>query len=642
MTRAMTCVRWASAFALALACVGASGVAARADVALGPGAIGASVRDPNDRAVAGATVTVDGPTLREATTSTGGVATLDALPLGTYTMRVMRAGFAPYVARVDLAAPGRSIVLLAVRVRPTSFSDLRDAATLAGKASLSDHVDPFVAQAVERDVGTNLIATASGATIVPAGGDAGDARIELDGIPLAGGSKSLATLRARDGFGFDEVAIVRGPALTSLAPAGAIGGIVDYRSPDASAPSSVGGALGYDTSLGSFEHLRGIEHVGRLGIVAGITESQTLRSRTVKTALDVTRGLAITMARYEATALLIDGTGVTSIDAPAYALDARAAIGRTMLTGRSYASSSTIDRRNAPATLAKEGLSFTARLAQTRVEDARTNGLQFGYAIPLGDDIVWLGYDRREDARARTDASTFDQTTTTLSLRADVRLSGAARAQFGDAYGRSSGLVRHQPFAALAVRVTPRATLHVSLGSAYATAPDLALGRVETGFGTRLVLVGALADAGRAWLAVDEVRRFERFTGPQTASSFGLEAGYERSPVPDRFDGEVAVHYERAAGVVGTPTYKARVALGYSDAWTAAGFGLTALGARNALASHAIVLGDAHLRVHFSHVVDVRVGFENLFGYVIREPQLAPLFAPHEMTLTLGPASETR
>ncbi len=648
----MASVRWAFAFAFVLAFAGASVAAARADVALGPGAIGASVRDVNDRAVAGASVTVDGPTLREATTSSGGVATLDALPLGTYTMRVTGAGFAPYVTRVDLATTGRSIALLAVRVRPTTFADLRDAAAFADVASLSDEVDPFVAHVVERGVATNVVATASGAAIASAGGDAGDARIELDGIPLAGGAGSLATLRARDGLGFDEVEVVRGPALASLAPAGAIGGIVDYRTPDTSASSSVGGALGYDTSLGSFENFRGIEHVGRLGVVADVTESQTLRSRTVKAALDVTRGLAIAIARYGATALLTSGNDVTIVDAPAFALDARAAIGRTTLTARTYASASTIDRQSTYATLVKVGRSFAARPANTRIEDARAHGLQFAYTIPLGDNVVLLGYDRREDARARADATAFDLTTTTLSVHADVRLSDAARAQFGDAYGRSARLAsRHQPFAALAVRVDPRATLRLSVGSAFATAPDFArdrallasdAGRVETALGTRLELDEALAAGGRAWFAIDDVRRFDRFTGPRTTSAFGLEAGYERSPLPARFDGELAVRYERAADVLGTPTYKARVALGYSDATAAAGFGLTALGVRNALASHAIALGDVHVRVRFSQAVDLRLGIDNLFGYVVTNPQLVPLFAPREITFTLGPARDAR
>ncbi|MBD5657313.1 MAG: hypothetical protein IAI50_19350, partial [Candidatus Eremiobacteraeota bacterium] len=97
-------------------------------------------------------------------------------------------------------------------------------------------------------------------------------------------------------------------------------------------------------------------------------------------------------------------------------------------------------------------------------------------------------------------------------------------------------------------------------------------------------------------------------------------------------------------GIVGTvgPTYdgvpasKARAALAYRLPSVAFDFGTTLLGANNAFATHAVLLGDVGLRVPLFHVADVRLGIENLYGTRTPYSTIEPLFTPREFTLTVG------
>ena len=87
--------------------------------------------------------------------------------------------------------------------------------------------------------------------------------------------------------------------------------------------------------------------------------------------------------------------------------------------------------------------------------------------------------------------------------------------------------------------------------------------------------------------------------------------------------------------LAGNPFTKARLALTYVDATTEFRLGTTLLGSNNALTDHAIALGDLSMRLALAQLGYLRIGMENLFGQTIGDPELAPLYPPHEVTLTL-------
>ena len=54
------------------------------------------------------------------------------------------------------------------------------------------------------------------------------------------------------------------------------------------------------------------------------------------------------------------------------------------------------------------------------------------------------------------------------------------------------------------------------------------------------------------------------------------------------------------------------------------------------LVHRAVALGDASLRLSLGKVGAVTLGLSNAFGTSVTDPALAPLYAPRELTLTLG------
>jgi hypothetical protein len=139
------------------------------------------------------------------------------------------------------------------------------------------------------------------------------------------------------------------------------------------------------------------------------------------------------------------------------------------------------------------------------------------------------------------------------------------------------------------------------------------------------------------------------------ARELGLEIGYDRPPVPGRIDGAAAVRFERIRRFgrnattdprlrfvgEGTPSLKARFALGYSRVDADARFGLTTSGNDNALVGRSVTLGDVRLHLRLANAIDVRIGVENLFGTIVMDSRLAPYFVPRSYTLTFGAAADS-
>lgn len=645
--------------AFVVACAGVAGARApiSAGVAIGPGAIVGSVRDSSGRPVAGALVVAIGPTSREAITSSAGIVTLQALPLGSYSVRATRAGFAPYGTRVTLAGARSAPTVVRLWIAPESFANLHGAGNFFDTIALPE-TDTFVSHSLERAVDANVAAAPGGAVgLALLGTSPNETRVELDGIPLAGGSTSLAALQLRNALGLSSIELVRGPVVASSSLRDAIGGVINYRTPDIDAPVGVAVAFGYDSSFGAFQHVRANERAGKLGMLTDVVAGGGVsRSQTLKVRYTLSRKASLAYAQYGAQTTARVGMQNVTANAPAFAADLRAAIGPGTLEARAFGSSSeVVSSARVPS------------LADLR-ESARIHGVQARYSLPAGASLIGLSFDRRSD-----DTRDLSRTYTTAAARADIPLFAGSRIELGDVYSGGSSLApRHDPQVALAFRPTSRTTLRFSAGGAYANAPDALLQRdggrdgagaaatrvPETSFGYRLGIDEGLADGDRAWVSLDALRRFNRFATLVDARSAELELGYERTIVPGRFGGSAYVRIRHAAaygpaqpgernveldarGVAGEafagdPYAKARAAVGYAAGAQSFAIGATYLGAHNALASRAVVLGDAHVRVRFGNLLDVAAGVDNIFRVITMDPALRSSFAPRELTLTIG------
>lgn len=633
------------------------------EIEVGPGAIVGSVRDANGNPIANALVVASGPVLREARTSAAGIVTLQALPLGAYDVRVTHGGFVSYGTHVRLANARGTPTLLRLRLVPATFANLASAADASDAIALGTTIDPVVAHEIERAADADIVAVAGSIGSAPTVRDSSpnETRVELDGIPYPGDAAGRAALRFRSTLGLAEIDVLRGPFVATPTLRDAIGGVIAYRTPEIELEPHVEANAGYDSSFGAFEHVRANERFGRLGllgdIVAGGGES---RSQTFKAAYAFGGAASVGVAAYDARGGATLGSENVTADAPAFAADLRTALGIGTLEARTFESQSHLETSS---------LAVVRRIARTRQtsEDAWTNGTQIRYALPVGDARVTVGFDRRSD-----DATGPSRAFTTVTARANVALAPGARLELADAYGSGTQLARrHDPQLALALRVAPRTTLDLAAGSAYATAPDdlvrseVAAGASskillapETSFGYRLRFE-QLSNAGdRTWIALDTMRRFDRFAALAEARSTSFEIGYEREIEPGRFGGGAYVRVRRSnaygfaqsserdaerLGLIagsqswrGAPATKARATFGYADRDGSFTLGATYLGAESALSAHAIVLGDARARFAIAGVARLGFGIENLFGAGVENPNLRSFYPPREITLTLG------
>ncbi len=623
-----------------------------AQVALGPGIIVASVHDAAGKPISGALIVADGPTEREATTSRGGLVTLNALPTGTYGLRVTHSGYEPMGTSVRVGSGFEGPKFVSVRLEDTSFSDVRQP---TGVVDLSGRPDPVAVHAATSTISADLVPSGETAGIALAGTSPDETRVELDGIPIAGGSSGPAAVRFRDGLVLDRIAIAEGPFVESTSLRDAIGGIVNYRTPDISQTASTEAAFGHDSNFGTFQHVRFSDTFGPLGFLAdAVTGGGDNRSQIAKLQYALAPGTTFGFSSYGSQSSALTGASDYQNLAPAYAADLRANLAGTIFEARAFDSVS-------DTSVITNGVGSFG-------EDARVHGFQLGVDIPTGNDVVSVSFDRRRESATFESGGSYDETYSTLAARSDFALSSTGRLELGGAWSSGTDLTRRfDPEALFTLRPSQSLTIRLAAGGGFATAPDAVLGSApvtpavavpETSFGYRASVEAPLRGKSRVWGAAYELRRFDRFASLADARSLGAQAGVDIPASPGGIGATAFVELAKtyAYGAVqpfaryanvdplvplaqleGDPYSKARLAVTYRST---AGFdfsvGTTMLGAGSALADHAVLLGDGSVRVSFGKIGAVSLGVSNAFGTVVTNPALAPLYAPREITLTLG------
>jgi hypothetical protein len=613
----------------------------------------ASVHDAAGKPIAGALIVADGPTERQATTSRAGIVTLNALPLGTYGLRVTRSGYEPTGASVRLGSRGEGPKFVSVRLVDASFSDLRETTNVV---PAGNGADPYVAHALTQVPSVALVRGDGGLTAISLAGTGPDeSQVELDGIPIPTGAAGLAAVRFRDALTLDRIEVAAGPYVESPALRDAVGGIVNYRTPDITLSPSVTALAGHDSQFGSFQDLRFSNTFGRLGVLAdAVTGNGENRSQTAKVQYALGSAVALGFSAYGSQSSAGDAATIVQNLAPAYAADLRAKLGVATFEARAYDSASDTSYLDA------NGGSYG--------EDARIDGVQLGFDVPVGKDLLSAGFDRRRETATFSGGTSYDQTFSTVTLDGDFSLGNAGRLALGAAASSGTQLAaRLDPHALFTLRPSRTVTVKLAAGSAFATAPDAvrdsglatAVTSIpETSFGYRASVESPLRGKNRVWASAFELRRYDLFASLADARSRGVQAGFEAPAQPGGIGALAFVELARTyaygpaqpyaryayAGpalpleqLSGDPYSKARLSLEYhSTSGLVLQAGTTLLGAGNALTDRAVALGDASLRLSFGKIGAVSLGLSNAFGAIVTDPALAPLYAPRELTLTLG------
>jgi hypothetical protein len=646
-------MRFALAFSCAAALLAGGGTPAHAQVMLGSGAIVARVRDSNGKPLPGVFVRAVGPTTREATTNAAGLAVISALPPGAYDVSLSRTGYAAYDARVAVANAAAAPQVVAPQLQVASFANLGNATgvTTVG-AGPGVATSPFVSHTFEKQQSLDVVSSGGLPGISLDGTLPYESRVELDGIPLAGGSTSLAAVRFRDAAGLAGIDIAAAPYVESPTLRDAIGGVVNLRTPSVDDATIAGIAGGYDSAFGSFQHARAVRTFGPVALAFdAVTGGGEDRSHSLKARYALSPAASIDVAAYGLQAGGPVGAANVTTSAPAYSAGVRLGIG-----------SGTFDARGFSSSLAVATSFDTPFVAN---ESARTSGLQLGYALPLGTDSISFGFDRRGERTTLGAAPTVEQTFTTFAVRGGFALAQHVRMDLADAYsGGTLVHARNDPGASLSFRASTSLSLRLSAGSAYATAPDTLLAArnasatplaPETAFGYRLRGDLKLDAKDSLWLSGYRERRFDTFSTLANATNNGIGIGASRTPATG-LGGVlyVALASNRQSGPTqplarippndlafdpagNTPYSKARAALTFGSAATCESqIGATFLGSNNALTGHAVAIGDVSLCVPAFGIANVRVGEENVFGAAVADPVLAPLFYPHEVFFSVG------
>jgi len=646
-------MRFFLAFSCAVALLAGGGTAAHAQVMLGSGAIVARVRDANGKPLPGVFVRAVGPTTREATTNAAGLAVMSALPPGAYDVSLSRTGYAAYDTRVAVANAAAAPQVVAPQMQVASFANLGNATGVTSVgAGPGVATSPFVSHAYEKQQSIDVVSSDGLPGISLDGTLPYESRVELDGIPLAGGSTSLAAVRFRDNAGLAGINIAAAPYVESPTPRDAIGGVVNLRTPSVDDATIAGIAGGYDSAFGSFQHARAVQTFGPVAFAFdAVTGGGEDRSQSLKARYALSSAASIDVAAYGLQAAGPVGVSNVTTSAPAYSAGLRLGIGSGTFDARSFSSSLAVSPSIATPFVANES--------------ARTNGLQLAYDLPLGTDSISFGFDRRGEQTTLGAAPMVDQTFTTFAVRGGFALAQHVRMDLADAYsGGTLVHARNDPSASLAFRASTSLSLRLSAGGAYATAPDTLLATrnatstplaPETAFGYRLRGDLKLDAKDTLWLAGYRERRFDTFTTLANATNTGIGIGASRTPATG-LGGLVyiALASDRQTGpaqplarippnlfafdqVGSTPYSKARATLTFGSVATCQSqIGTTFLGSNNALTGHAVAIGDASLCVPVFGIANVRVGEENVFGVAVSDPVLAPLFYPHEVFFSVG------
>ena len=627
------------------ALLGSGAAPARAQLAgIGPGAIAAIIRDGKGKPLAGAHVTASGPASREADTGPTGYVALQALPLGTYTLRVERGGYDPLERTVVVSSSVTAgWKVLALKLVPLSFSTLRapPGSTILTQ-SISDN-DPNVAHQLGTVPGVTLVPSVSplAGGISLDGTNPQDARFALDGIPLAGGG-SQAALRARNALALAAVAVAPGGfGADGLSLRSAIGGTVNYQTAPIGSTQDLTLGAGYDSNFGNYQLLSYGHSAGPVGYsFEAITGSGDNRAQVLKAAYNASPATTVDLAVYGSQTSADPSIGLPAISAPAYALGISSSVETGTFRLRTYGSS---------------------------LGGERIRGDQFAYDVPIAGELISIGYDRSTDSVAEGTAS-LAQTTSSLLVRGEAPLSKALRFSVADVLSSGTGLSpRSDPQFGIAYRPAGPFSVQASAGSTYAMQPLVPQNPArppvssgpETAFAYHFSAGAQLTSLDAVSLNAFRINQSNTFASLSQARSSGVNLGFSHTAGTTGLSFAASANLLRSyaygslqpawryasladansGGVqlAGMPYSSGRIQLAYQrQGGLAFVLGTSYYGANNGLGPNATTLTDVGVGVPVGSLFNAQFGVRNLFG-TVPPPSASYLYGgPGELTFSLG------
>ncbi|MBV8066377.1 MAG: TonB-dependent receptor [Candidatus Eremiobacteraeota bacterium] len=285
MARLATLVGMMLAFASG-ACAGA--------IAQAPatGSLAGSVTDASGNAVAGAAVIVTGSKTYTAVTDSHGTFSIDAVPPGTYGIRVSKGGYQPASESGLVVAPGGPTPV-AISLLPVTLQTIAYVKSAGGGPHFNTTpaaVNVVTSQAFENQAQTQVTQVLNqvpGVQISFPGGSANGAAPGSVSVPTIRGAASYETASLIDGhplavasygdyitsylssFMFGTVEVVKGPGSDALEVNNAINGTINFRTKDPTAQPVPDYEVGFTTNGGSYANLGLTDSAldGRLGYV---------------------------------------------------------------------------------------------------------------------------------------------------------------------------------------------------------------------------------------------------------------------------------------------------------------------------------------------------------------------------------------
>jgi outer membrane receptor protein involved in Fe transport len=263
------------------------------------GSVTGTVLGADQGPVSDVTVTLVGPVSRTATTGKDGSFTIGDLPDGAYLAAFTRSGYAP-VRDTAVTIVGGVAQTLAVTLVAASLSSLRTIGSVtanggrtstalntsaAGESTITsqqftDRGQTQVVDMLEEQPGVEITRVDSGAlgsnaNISLRGVNPYETQVLIDGHPVSGGTNGSYLIQFLNPLILSDVEVDKGPGAFGNTVENAIGGSVNFRTPQiTSGPTGVVSG-GYDSFNGSTLGLRYSDTVGKFGFLVGYAETGT-------------------------------------------------------------------------------------------------------------------------------------------------------------------------------------------------------------------------------------------------------------------------------------------------------------------------------------------------------------------------------
>lgn len=263
------------------------------------GSIAGTVVGGDQSPLSGVTVSLSGPQSETTTTANNGGFAFDGLPDGAYTLNFTRSGYTP-LRGTPVTVAGGAPETLAVSLVAESLSSLRTigsvtanggrtstalntsaaAETTVTSQQFTDSGQTQVVDMLEEQPGVEITRVDSGALgsnadITLRGANPYETQVLIDGHPVNGGSQGKYLIQFLNPLILSDVEIDKGSGAFGNSVENAVGGSVNFRTPQITSTPTGTFLAGYDSFNGSTYAARFSDTIGKFGFLVAYAETGT-------------------------------------------------------------------------------------------------------------------------------------------------------------------------------------------------------------------------------------------------------------------------------------------------------------------------------------------------------------------------------